>query len=101
MNSIVQVAEGGRRRSVRSVTAIDTKKLLFEALESTGDSPEGVHCIYSSIWPPAGGPVPMMSQCSAADLPEGEWLVLRCRSEKYVYTLVKTDTETRIKTSQY
>jgi len=26
---------------------------------------------------------------------------VRCRSEKYVYTLVKTDTETKIKTSQY
>ena len=45
--------------------------------------------------------MPMMPQCSAADLPEGELLVLRCRSEKYVYTLVKTDTETKIKTSQY
>ncbi len=43
----------------------------------------------------------MMPQCSAADLPEGELLVLRCRSEKDVYTLVKTDTETKIKTSQY
>ncbi len=101
MNSIVQVAEGGRRRSVRSVTAIDTKKLLLEALERTGDSPEDVHCIYSSsVWPPAG-PVPMMPQRSAADLPEGELLVLRCRSEKYAYTLVKTDTETKIKISQY
>ncbi len=101
MNSIVQVAEGGRRRSVRRVTAIDTKKLLLEALERTGDSPEDVHCIYSSsVWPPAG-PVPMIPQCSAADLPEGELLVLRCRSEKYVYALVKTDTETKIKISQY
>jgi len=101
VNSIVQVAEGGRRRSVRSVTAIDTKKLLLEALERTGDSPEDVHCIYSSsVWPPAG-PVPMIPQCSAADLPEGELLVLRCRSEKYVYALVKTDTETKIKISQY
>ncbi len=101
MSSIVQVAEGGRRRSVRSVTAIDTKKLLLEALERTGDSPEDVHCIYSSsVWPPAG-PVPMIPQCSAADLPEGELLVLRCRSEKYVYALVKTDTETKIKISQY
>ncbi len=101
MNSIVPVAEGGRRRSVRSVTAIDTKKLLIEALESTSESPEEVSCIYSRGWPPAGGPVPMMPQCSAADLPEGELLVLRCRSEKYAYTLVKTDTETKIKISQY
>jgi len=83
------------------VTAIGTKKLLFEALERTGDSPEDVSCIYSStVWPPAG-PVPMIPQSSAADLPEGELLVLRCRSEKYVYTLVRTDTETKIKISQY
>ncbi len=83
------------------MTAIDTKKLLFEALERTGDSPEDVSCIYSStVWPPAG-PVPMMPRSSAADLPEGELLVLRCRSEKYVYMLVRTDTETRIKISQY
>ncbi len=83
------------------MTAIDAKKLLLEALERTGDSPEDVSCIYSSrVWPPAG-PVPMMPQSSAADLPQGELLVLRCRSEKYVYTLVKTDTETKIKTSQY
>ena len=98
---IVQVAEGGRRRSVRRLTVIDTRKLLFEALKSTGDSPEDVSCIYSSVWPPAGGPVPMMPQCSATDLPEGELLVLRCRSKKYVYTLDWTETETKIKTSQY
>ncbi len=83
------------------MTARDTKKLLIEALERTGESPEDVGCIYSSVWPPAGGPVPMMPQCSAAELPEGELLVLRCRSEKYVYRLVRTDTETKIKTSQY
>jgi len=83
------------------VTATDTKKLLIEALGRTGDRAEDVSCIYSSsVWPPAG-PVPMMPQCSAADLPEGELFVLRCRSEKYVYTLVKTDTETKIKISQY
>ena len=84
-----------------SMTAIDTKKLLIEALESTSESPEEVSCIYSRSWPPAGGPMPMMPQCSAADLPEGELLVLRCRSEKYVYTFVKTDTNTKIKISQY
>ncbi len=99
MNSIVQVAEGGRRRSVRSVTAIDTKKLLFEALDRTVDSPEDVECIYSRSWPPAGGPVPMMPQCLAADLPEGELLVLRCHSKKYNYKLVKTDTGPQIETS--
>ncbi len=83
------------------MTATDTKKLLLEALERTGDSPEDVSCIYSStVWPPAG-PVPMIPQSSAADLPEGELLVLRCRSEKYVYTLVRTDTETKVKISQY
>ncbi len=83
------------------MTVIDAKTLLIEALDRTGDSPEDVRCIYSRSWPPPGGPVPMMPQCSAADLPEGELLVLRCRSEKYVYTLVKTDAETKIKTSQY
>ncbi len=83
------------------MTATDTKKLLFEALDRTGDSPEDVSCIYSSVWPPHGVPVPMMPHCSAADLPEGELLILRCRSEKYVYKLVRTDTETKIKTSQY
>ncbi len=83
------------------MTATDTKKLLIEALDRTGDRAEEVSCIYSStVWPPAG-PVPMIPQSSAADLPDGELLVLRCRSEKYIYTLVKTDTETKIKTSQY
>lgn len=79
----------------------NAKKLLMEALEKTGDHPEDVVCIYSSVWPPAGDPAPKMPQCSAADLPEDELLVLRCRSDKYVYTLVKTDTETKIKTSPY
>ncbi len=83
------------------MTATDTKKLLLEALDRTGDRAEEVSCIYSSVWLPAGGPLPVMPKCSAADLPEGELLVLRCRSDKYVYTLVKTDTETKIKTSQY
>jgi hypothetical protein len=101
VNSIVQVAEGGRRRSVRSLTATDTKKLLFEALERTGDRADEVSCIYSRSWPVKSDPMPVMPKCSAADLPEGELLVLRCRSEKYVYALVKTDTETKIKTSQY
>ncbi len=83
------------------MTAIDAKTLLIEALDRTGDNPEDVACIYSRYWPPKGDPMPMMPQCSAADLPEGELLVLRCRREKYVYALVKTDTETKIKTSQY
>ncbi len=60
MSSIVQVAEGGRRRSVRSVTATDTKKLLIEALDRTGDRAEEVSCIYSRSWPPKGDPVPMI-----------------------------------------
>ncbi len=83
------------------MTATDTRKLLFEALERTGDSPEDVSCFYSRSWPLKSDPMPVMPKCSAADLPEGELLVLRCRSEKYVYTLVKKDTETKIKTSQY
>jgi len=83
------------------MTARDTKKLLIEALDRTGDSPKDVSCFYSRNWPVKSDPMPVIPKCSAADLPEGEWLVLRCRSEKYVYTLVKTDTETKIKTSQY
>ncbi len=79
----------------------NAQNLLMEALEKTGDRPEDVVCIYSSVWPPAGDPVPKMPESSADDLPEGELVVLRCRSEKYVYTLVKMDTETKIKTSQY
>jgi len=82
----------------------DTRKLLIKALNKTGDNPEDVNCVYSRSflsYDGRGGPAPTMPQCSAADLPEGELLVLRCRSEKYVYTLVKTDTETKIKTSQY
>jgi len=85
------------------MTAIErnAKKLLLEALDRTGDRAEEGSCIYSRSWPPRGVPAPIMPQCSAADLPEGELLVLRCRSEKYVYTLVRMDTKTKIKTSQY
>jgi len=83
------------------MTAIDTKNLLLEALDRTGDSPEDVSCFYSRSWPVKSDPMPVIPKCSAADLPEGELLVLRCRSERYVYTLVKKDTETKIKTSQY
>ena len=83
------------------MTPTNTKKLLLEALESTGESPEDVFCIYSGVRPYRGGPVPIRPQCSVADLPEGELLVLHCRGKKYVYTLVKTETETKIKTSQY
>jgi len=83
------------------MTAIDTKKLLIEAIERKGENPKEVSCIYSKSWPPKGGPMPMMPQCPAADLPEGELLVLRCRSKQYIYTLVRTETETKIKTSQY
>ncbi len=82
----------------------DTRKLLIKALKKTGDNPEDVSCVYSRSflsYDGRGGPAPTMPQCSAADLPEGELLVLRCRSEKYVYALVKTDTETKIKISQY
>jgi hypothetical protein len=83
------------------VAAIDAKTLLIETLDRTGDSPEDVSCVYSRSWPPEGGPMPTMPRCSAADLPEGELAVLRCRSKKYIYTLVKTDVGIKIKTSQY
>ena len=78
----------------------NTKKLLLEALNKKGDDPEDVSCRYSSGFPRyEGGPVPMMPQCSAADLPEGELLVLLCNSKKYNYKLVRTDREIKIETS--
>jgi len=71
----------------------NTRKLLLEALNKTGDNPEDVSCVYSwsfLSYDGRGGPVPTMPQCSAADLPEGELFVLHCHSKKYNYKLVKT-----------
>ena len=76
------------------------KKLLHDALEKTGDSPEDVRCMYSRRWLDYGeGLEPTMPKSSAADLPEGELSVLVCYGEEYVYELVKKDTESKIKTT--
>ena len=77
------------------------KKLLIEALERTGDSPEDVRCMYSRRWLDYKKDLePTMPKSSAADLPEGELSVLFAYSKKYVYTLDKIGTEeVRIKTS--
>ncbi len=81
------------------MTAMDTKKLLFEALNRTGESPEDVSCMYSRRWLDyKKGLEPTMPKSSAADLPEGELSVLVCYGKEYVYELVK-DTESKIKTT--
>ena len=75
----------------------NTKKLLLEALNKTGDNPEDVSCVYSRSFPYDEGPLPLIPSCLAANLPEGELLALHCRSKKYVYTLVKTGKGPQIK----
>jgi len=77
------------------------KKLLLEELKKTGDDPEKVDCNYSRRVYISGALVPMMQESSASSLPDGELLTLVCHSKKHSYELVKTDTETKIKTSQY
>jgi len=72
------------------------KKLLLEALNETGDDPEEVECHYFGH-PLPGTPIPM--KCSASSLPEGDLSVLSCISEKFIYKLVKTDTEIKIERS--
>ena len=75
----------------------NTRKLLLEALNKTGENPEDVSCMYSrGFLRYDGGPLPT---CSAADLPEGELAVLLCHSKKYNYKLVRTDREIKIETS--
>ncbi len=84
------------------MTALErnTKKLLHEALEKTGDSPQDVRCMYSRRWLDyKNGLEPTMPKSSAADLPEGELSVLVCYGKEYVYELVKKDTESKIKTT--
>ncbi len=84
------------------MTAIERniKKLLIEALERTGDSPENVRCMYSRRWLDyKKGLEPTMPKSSAADLPEGELSVLVCYGKEHVYELVKKDTESKIKTT--
>ncbi len=78
----------------------NTRNLLLEALNKTGENPEDVSCMYSTgFLRYEAGPLPTMPSCSAADLPEGELAVLLCHSKKYNYKLVKTDREIKIETS--
>ena len=78
----------------------NTRKLLLEALNKTGENPEDVSCMYSTgSLRYEGGPLPTMPSCLAANIPEGELAVLPCHSKKYNYKLVKTDSEIKIETS--
>jgi len=78
----------------------NTRKLLLEALNKTGENPEDVSCVYSKgVLRSEEGPLPTMPSCSAANLPEGELAVLLCHSKKYNYKLVRTDREIKIETS--
>ena len=76
------------------------KKLLIDKLMETGDDPENVKCNYVGH-PPyiPGAPPPMPEEGSATSLPEGDFSVLSCTSEEYIYTLVKTDKEIKIERS--
>jgi len=77
----------------------NTRKLLLEALNKTGENPEDVGCMYSRGFLRYDGALPTMPSCLAANLPEGELDVLLCHSKKYNYKLVKTDREIKIETS--
>lgn len=41
----------------------------------------------------------LKDECSASNLPEGDFSVLSGNSEKYIYRLVKTNEEIKIETS--
>ncbi len=80
----------------------NTKKLLLEALNKTGDNPEDVNCMYSrGFLHYDEGPPPMKNwpSCLGANLPEGELSVLFCYSEKYSYRLVRKGKGPQIETS--
>ncbi len=79
----------------------NTKILLLEALNKTGDNPKDVTCMYSrGFFRYEGVRLPMVKwPCLAANLPEGELGVLFCHSKKYNYNLVDTDREIKIETS--
>jgi len=63
----------------------NTKKLLLEAVNKTGDNPEDVSCTYSrGFFRHGEGPVLTMPSCLAVDLPDGE---------------LQTDREIKIETS--
>ena len=76
------------------------KNLFLDKLKETGDDPGKVACIYY-IRPPyfPGAPVQLMNKCLAAGLPECDFSALSGGSEKYLYRLVKTDTEIKIETT--
>ena len=79
----------------------NTKELLLEALNKTGENPKDVSCMYSKgvLRYEAGVPLPMFNwPCLAANLPEGDLAVLFCHSKKYSYELVKTDRGFKIET---
>ena len=92
-----------RFRPMISCTAMVSrhiKNLFLDKLKETGDDPENVECIYY-IRPPyfPGAPVQLMNKCLAAGLPECDFSALSGGSEKYIYRLVKTDTEIKIETT--
>ena len=72
------------------------KKLLFDALNKTGDNPEDVSCVYA--FDNNGGSTDAVL-CLATKLPECELAFLFCISKKYNYKLVQTDREIKIETS--
>ena len=74
------------------------KKLLFDALNKTGDNPEDVSCVYS-FDSNGGSTASDAVLCLATKLPECELAFLFCNSKKYNYELVRTDREIKIETS--
>ncbi len=84
------------------MVARDIKNLFLAKLKETGDDPENVKCTYFiRIRPPylPGAPVQLMNKCLAVSLPECDFSALSGGSEKYIYQLVKTNTEIRIETT--
>jgi len=74
------------------------KKLLFDALNKTGDNPEDVSCVYFFDYN-GGSTASDNVLCLATKLPECELPFLFCSSKKYNYELVRTDREIKIETS--
>ena len=82
------------------MVARNIKNLFLAKLKETGDDPQKVECVYF-IRPPyfPGAPVQLMNKCLAVSLPECDFSALSGGSEKYIYQLVKTNTEFRIETT--
>jgi len=74
------------------------KKLLFDALNKTGDNPEDVSCVYSFDYN-GGSTASDAVLCLATKLPECELAFLFCNSKKYNYELIQTEREIKIETS--